>query len=77
MRKRPPSTARRLVWCCAGHHLLDPVVDKADVRPLVDAYLEELEGPDLDDDRPWEVIRRVRARSVSSASSEEGGLDGS
>jgi hypothetical protein len=75
--RRPRSIPRRLVWCCWGHHVLDSVVDRADVRPLVDAYLEEKEGPDLDEDRPWEVVRRVRARGVSSATSEpEGGSHG-
>lgn len=58
--KRPPSTPRRLAAVCFGHHLTDPIVDRGDVRPLVDAYLEEQEGPELDDDRPWEVVRRIR-----------------
>lgn len=58
--KRPPSTVRRLVATCWGHHLGDPVVDRAEVRPIVDRYLEEREGPDLDASRPWEIIRRVR-----------------
>lgn len=71
--KRPPSTARRLASVCEGHHLDDPVVDRADVRPVVDAYLEELEGADVDRSRPWEVIRRVRARSLDSATSERSG----
>jgi len=76
--KRPPSTMRRLATVCWGHHIADPVVDRRAVREAVDAYLEALEGPDIDDDRPWEAIRRVRARGVDSSTSEpEGGLGGS
>lgn len=65
--KRPASTPRRLAAVCAGHHLLDPTVDQADVRPIVDAYLEEQEGPDVDDSRPWEVVRRVRSAADGPA----------
>lgn len=64
--KRPPSTPRRLVRACRAHHVDYPTVDLADVRPLVDAYLEEKEGPDVDDSRPWETIRRVRASGEAS-----------
>lgn len=60
MGQRPPATRRRLAAVCAGHHLLDPIVDRADVRPVVDEYLEEQEGPDHADARPWEEIPRVR-----------------
>lgn len=67
---RPPSTPRRTAAVCAGHHLLDPVIDRADVREVADAYLEKLEGPDVDTSRPWETIRRVRARGVSSDASD-------
>lgn len=74
--KRPPSTKRRLAAVCEGHHTDDPVVDRADVRPVVDRYLEEIEGADVDDSRPWEVIRRVRARSLDSATSEQAGGNG-
>ena len=73
--KRPPSTPRRGAAACYGHHIARPVVDQADVRPEIDRYLEELEGPDLDDSRPWETVRRVRARGVSLPTSE-GGVDG-
>ena len=60
--KRPPSTARHLVGACERHHLDDPVVDRPEVRDVLDAYLEDLEGPDQDDgNRPWEAIPRVRS----------------
>lgn len=71
--KRPPSTPRRVASVCEGHHTDDPVVDRAAIRPEVDRYLEDLEGPDVDDSRPWEAIRRVRARGVSSDASDDGG----
>lgn len=64
--KRPPSKARRAVAACYGHHLAKPVVDSREVREAIEEYLEELEGPDVDEDRPNEVIRRVRARGVQS-----------
>jgi hypothetical protein len=67
MAKRPPSIARRLVAVCAGHHLADPIIDRPDVRDAVDDYLASIEGPDLDDSRPWERVRRVRARGVDCA----------
>lgn len=73
--KRPPSTARRLIAVCAGHHLLDSIVDRADVRPVIEEYLDELEGPDLDESRPAETVRRIRARGVRSSTSE-GKVDG-
>jgi hypothetical protein len=75
MGKRPPSTARRLAAVCYGHHLLHPVVDRADVRPVVDAYLERMEGPELETDRPWERVVRVRG-ALSSSPSEQEGTDG-
>jgi len=71
---RPASTARRLAAVCHGHHLLDPVVDRRDVRPVVDAYLEGLEGPGPSS-RPWERIARVRG-ALSSSPSEQEGTDG-
>lgn len=64
--KRPPSTPRRLAAICYGHHLSEALVDSAVVRPAVDAYLEEREGPDIDYSRPWERIRRVGARAIDS-----------
>lgn len=68
--KRPPSTPRHLVAACYGHHLASPVVDLADVRDVLDAYLEEREGPDQDDgNRPHEAIARVR-----SARSRDAGI---
>lgn len=77
MGRRPPSIPRRLAVVCFGHHIADSIVDRREVRPVVDAYLAKLEGPDLDQSRPWEVVRRVRARSVDSAVSErEEGTDG-
>lgn len=60
MGKRPPSTPRRLATVCAGHHLLDPVIDRGDVRDAADSYLEALEGPELEEVRWWEVVQRVR-----------------
>jgi hypothetical protein len=74
--KRPPSTPRRLVTACYGHHIADPVVDRPDVREALEEILEKLEGPDPDTDRPHERIRRVRARGVSSSTSDQGGVDG-
>lgn len=60
--KRPPSTPRRTAAVCAGHALPPRnVADRADVRPAIDRYLEAREGRDVDDSRPWEAIRRVRA----------------
>lgn len=73
MGRRPPSTRRHLATVCWGHHLIDPVIDHGDVRDAVDAHLARLEGPDLDDRRPWERIVRVRRGSVSSDASDEGG----
>lgn len=75
MGKRPPSTARRLAAVCYGHHTLEPVVDRADVRPVVDAYLERMEGPEIETGRPWERVVRVRG-ALSSPSSEQEGTDG-
>lgn len=74
MGRRPPSTPRRLAAVCYGHHLAYPTVDRADVRPVVDAYLERLEGPEMIG-RPGEVIVRVRG-PLSSAPSEQEGPDG-
>jgi hypothetical protein len=59
--KRPPSTPRRLAVVCTAHHTEDPIVDRADVRPVIDRYLELLEGDDVDHSRPWEKVRRIRA----------------
>jgi hypothetical protein len=59
--KRPPSTPRRLAVVCTAHHTEDPIVDQADVRPVIDRYLELLEGDDVDHSRPWEKVRRIRA----------------
>lgn len=76
MGRRPPSIPRRLAAVCYGHHLLDPVVDRSEVRPVVDAYLERLEGPDVPGaGRPWESIARVRG-PLSSVPSEQEGRDG-
>lgn len=71
MAKRPPSTRRRLASVCAGHALPPAnIVDRKDVRPVVDAYLENLEGAEIDRSRPWETIRRVRAAALPSQPSE-------
>lgn len=58
--KRPPSIPRRLVGCCEGHHLDDPLVDRPEVREELEKYLEAKEGPEPDDSRPWEIVARVR-----------------
>lgn len=72
--KRPPSTRRRLASVCAGHALPPKnIVDRKDVRPAVDAYLENLEGAEIDDSRPWETIRRVRSAALPSQPSERSG----
>ena len=71
--KRPPSVPRHLAAVCYGHHLADPMVDRRDVRPVVDDYLEAVEGPDRDPRRPWEAIARVRGNVDSSPSDQEGG----
>jgi hypothetical protein len=73
MGKRPPSIPRRLVAVCHGHHLLDAIVDRRHVRPIVDAYLETAEGPELVTGRPWERIVRVRGAVDSTVSEPEGG----
>jgi hypothetical protein len=57
---RPPSTPRHLVAACYGHHLAVPVVDRSDVRDVLDDYLEEREGPEPEDARSWETVARVR-----------------
>lgn len=74
MGKRPKSIPRRLAAVCEGHHTLDPIVDRKEIRPVVDEYLERIEGPERDAGRPWERIRRVRAGVDSTP--EKGGPDG-
>jgi hypothetical protein len=60
--KRPPSVPRHLATVCYRHHLGGPVVyvDLPEVRDALDAHLEEIEGPDPEDGRAHERIRRVR-----------------
>ena len=62
MAKRPPSVPRHLAAVCYGHHIADPIIDRPDVRDVVDAYLESLEGATASSVRPWERIARVRGR---------------
>lgn len=74
MGKRPPSTRRRLAAVCAVHALPpENIVDRREVRAEVDRYLEGLEGAEPDGSRPWEAVRRVRARGVDLGLSENGG----
>lgn len=72
--KRPPSTPRRVALVCERHALPpDNVVDRADVRPAVDRYLESKEGPDVDGSRPWETVRRIRATGEPASVAAEPG----
>lgn len=73
--KRPPSVPRHLAAVCHGHHTLHPVIDLADVRDVVDLYLEAIEGPAPSPSRPWERIPRIR-RAVDSPASDQEGSNG-
>lgn len=60
--RRPPSKRRHMVAACEGHHLANPIVDRREVRDLLDDYLKRMEGPEPPSNRPWERIVRVRGR---------------
>lgn len=55
---RAESNLRHLVALCGHANIAVPSKDE---RAAMRAYLERLEGPDVDRSRPWERIRRVRA----------------
>jgi hypothetical protein len=75
--RRPRSIPRRLVAACHGHHIADPVVDRAEVRDELDVYLEALEGPEPAPERWWEAVQRVRGPDrgarLSDPTEREGG----
>lgn len=73
--KRAKSDRRHVVAICFGHHLGDLLGTSRVVQRACDRYLEDQEGPVVDD-RPWETVRRVRFAALDSTSSEEGGRDG-
>lgn len=74
--KRAKSDRRHCVAICFGHHLGDLLGTSKEVQRECDRYLEDLEGPVVDD-RPWEAIPRVRFAVQSTTSEPEGGADGS
>lgn len=73
--KRAKSDRRHTVAICFGHHLVDLLATSKNAQRACDRYLEELEGP-VEDDRPWESVRRVRFAALDSSSSDKEGADG-